>query len=268
MPFKIKNFLSFFKKKAELLYFLLKPIYEKSCRRRGRRYSRGLLEQIAITLYKLRFNLPVRALESLFGVDSVTISRIVLRVVKWMNQLNFKMPVENSDNNWIVDSTLLRTARQKSGSAFTGYKHFDGIKIQIVIDSTNKIIQAVSNPYPANWHDKRIFLAEWKKVSNKINRGFSILGDKAYVGLESYGVEVPKKRNELQYKANPALAQQGNRELSRKRVKVEHIFAWLKNFRIGFNNYYYSVDKIGKFVKSLINLYNCEQLIKLGELKI
>ena len=212
--------------------------------------------------------MPVRALESLFGVDSVTISRIVLRVVDWMNQLDLIIPQGKSEHPWIVDSTLLRTARQKSGSAFTGYKHFDGIKIQILIDSTNKIIQTVSNPYPANWHDKRIFLAEFGKLEKQIHEGLIILGDKAYVGLDKYGVEVPKKRNELQYKANPALAKQQNRELSRKRVMVEHIFAWLKNFRIGFNNYYYSVDKIGKFVKSLINLYNCEQLIKLGEIQI
>lgn len=83
-----------------------------------------------------------------------------------------------------------------------------------------------------------------------------ILGDKAYVGLRTYNVQTPLRRNELEYKQNKTIAKKSNSELSNKRVQVEHVFAHLKKYRILTNVYYYTKNKLDMFIRAICNLYN------------
>lgn len=59
------------------IYFFGKNIYKNQ---RGRKYQVSLLYQIVITIFKLKYNLADRVLESLLGIDNVTISRIINRI--------------------------------------------------------------------------------------------------------------------------------------------------------------------------------------------
>ncbi len=53
----------------------------------GRKCKVSLIEQIMITLFKLRYNLPDRIMEDLFKIDHVTISRVIIRISLYLSQL-------------------------------------------------------------------------------------------------------------------------------------------------------------------------------------
>jgi hypothetical protein len=59
------------------------------------------------------------------------------------------------------------------------------------------------------------------------------LGDKDYAGLYEYRVDIPAKR-----------------------IKIEQVFAYMKNFRILQRLNHYSIAKINIFFQSIANIYN------------
>ena len=83
----------------------------------------------------------------------------------------------------------------------------------------------------------------YRNLTNKIDKNLSILGDKAYLGLNKYNLAIPSKRNELEYKKKDKyLAKINNNKLSSKRIKIELVFAYLKNFRILQRLNYYKIE--------------------------
>ena len=92
------------------LYMIIKTEFKKKL---GRKCKVSLIEQIMITLFKLRYNLPDRILEDLFKIDHVTISRIIIRISLYMTKI--KINIKNRDNDYyIVDSTVLRIGKGKN----------------------------------------------------------------------------------------------------------------------------------------------------------
>ena len=83
-----------------------------------------------------------------------------------------------------------------------------------------------------------------------------IIGDKAYVGLESYLVITPFKHNEQRFKNNIQKAKSRNKRLSIERVRIEHVFGRLKTYCILAMPYYYAKSKLDVFVKAIGNIYN------------
>jgi len=101
----------------------------------------------------------------------------------------------------------------------------------MVVDDQRRVV-ATSVGYAGSIHDKQIWNREFAGLEHLL--GKPILGDKAYAGGAGEGSILfrPIKRNETAYKTEPIGAKAFNRELSRWRVTVEHVFAQLKNFRI------------------------------------
>ena len=62
------------------------------------------------------------------------------------------------------------------------------------------------------------------------------------------------KRNEKRFKIDPTKANHNNSLLNRKRVKIEHIFAQMKNYRIIRYVKYYTKPKIDFILSSIANI--------------
>ena len=162
----------------------------------------------------------------------------------------------NIDNEfYMVDSTTLRIGKDKTKNSYSGYKHHYGVKFQVIVDDKS-IIQNISKSYPSSIHNKKLFICEYKDLTNKIDKNLKILGDKGYAGLEEYQLTIPIKRNEREYKKDKTLAKMNNQLISRKRIKIEHVFAYMKNFRILQRLNYYKTTKIELFFNSIANIYN------------
>lgn len=239
-----------FKKNIYSIYLLIKHYFKN---KKGRKFKVNLIEQITITLFKLKYSLPDRILETLFNIDHVTISRLVNRISKFISEI--KVINDKEAEYYIVDTTTLRIGKGKCKESYSGYKHHHGIKFQVIVDNNSNIVE-VSNFYLSSVHDKKIFLKEYKVISEKIDKSLQILADKAYVGLEEFNVITPSKHNELRYRKDKALAKIENKDISTKRIKVEHNFAYLKKFRILNNNVHYSMHKIQTFFKAISNIFN------------
>ncbi len=80
--------------------------------------------------------------------------------------------------------------------------------------------------------------------------------------MNEYNVHIQIKRNEVKYKKNKELIKNNNRVLSSKRIKVEHVFAYIKSYRIMQRFNYYSKDKIDILFNAIANIYNLTLLLK------
>ena len=235
-----------------IVYGIYQFIKHKFKNKLGRKYKLSLVEQIVITLFKLKYNLPDRVLESLIDVDHVTISRAITRLVIYMSHI--KINHTNHENTYyIVDSTTVRIGRGKTKKDYSGYKHYHGLKYQVICNDNKEII-SVSQGYEASLHDKKLFEKEYENIVNKLTKNLPILGDKAYVGLEHKQILTSSKHNEKRYKVDPSQAKLNNKLLNKKRVKIEHIFAQMKNYRIIRQANYYAKHKLDFMVKSIANI--------------
>ena len=236
------------------IYAFCKSIYRNN---RGRKYKVSLLYQIIITIFKLKYNLPDRVLEKLLNIDHVTISRIVNRISIHLG--NLLLPnMDTKTNYYVVDTTTIRVGRGKKKETYSGYKNYHGLKYQVICDSESNIIE-VSKGYEASIHDKKIFLKEYKDIKDKLDQELEILGDKAYVGLGKENVKTSMKRNEIRYKKDKIKGKEKNKALNKKRVKIEHIFANIKNYRILRYGNYYSFDKINTIFKAICQIKMLEK---------
>jgi hypothetical protein len=130
----------------------------------------------------------------------------------------------------IVDTTCsrIRSTEQKD---YSGYKHHKNRKCQALVDDKRHIV-SVSDAYAGAVHDKVIWNREFAITKRLFDR--PTLGDKAYAGGKGENTILfrPVKRNETAYKDEKESSKAFNRELSKWRVTVEHVFAQLKNYRI------------------------------------
>lgn len=251
----LEDLTSLFKRQSLIIYMQLKPLFKHKL---GAPFKVPLTEQIILTLFKLKYNLPDRMLEHLFNIDHVTISRMILRISKAIADL--KLAINTKDSQYyIVDSTTIKIGKGSTNKTFTGYKHYHGVKYQIIINN-NLDICMVSDEYAASIHDKKIFDLEYAKLESKINKAVIILGDKAYMGLEKANVKTPIRRNSRYYKDHTRLAKLNNTAFSSKRVRIENLFAWLKHYRILKQSCYYAVSKVTIFFKAITNIYSLSRL--------
>ncbi len=262
----MKNFTHHHQKLIASLFFMLR---HKMKSRLGRKCSVNLTSQITIAVFKLHYNLPDRILEDIFKVDHVTIHRIFHRILKELGNLSQivgKAVASKPIEFYVTDSTTLPIGKGKNNKTFSGYKHHHSVKFQVFVDQ-HKLIHHVSSIHDASEHDKNIFEQEWQDVSQKIQTSLPILADKAYVGLTHFNVTTPVKRNEKTYKRDKLKTKEDNKVLSSKRIKVEHVFASLKSWRILKQLHFYSRKMIDMIFQGLVNIYNLNQLIKLNEVK-
>lgn len=219
-------------------------------RGRGRPPKHSLRIQIIAAILKLRINLTVRAIAALTGMPVATTARAIHRVIRWIADSGLG---QHSTQMLIVDTTSVRIASSDI-RAYSGHKHHRCAKVQVVA-TANGAITDVSDSYPGSMHDKRIWDAEASRLALV---DAVVLGDKAYAGGRGEGVTLfrPTKRNESTYLADKGAAKLRNRGISRVRVRIEHVFARLKCWRVIAGIFPYHWSTLGVVVKSLAVLHN------------
>jgi hypothetical protein len=85
-----------------------------------------------------------------------------------------------------------------------------------------------------------------------------VLADKAYAGGNGEGQHLlrPIKHNETAYKAKPDESREFNRKLSKLRVRIEHVFARLKTWRILSGLFQYKWQRLSEFVRVIAVIHN------------
>ncbi len=133
----------------------------------------------------------------------------------------------------VVDTTSVRVGTTDV-TWYSGHRKRHVAKVQALCDGRGGD-HSVSGTYPGSRHDKTI----WNLEFPNLPRCERILADKAYAGATGEGTLLfrPVRRNEAEWKADPEAAKEKNRQLSKRRVRIEHAFARLKTWRI-IHHYY------------------------------
>ena len=191
-------------------------------------------------------------MEVCFGVAFVTIQRYTNRICELLADLAL---FRRAQQHWlIVDSTSTRV-RSTELKDYSGYKHHKNHKVQLIVNDIGQIA-ALSKSYSGSVHDKTI----WNQEFALTKRLFvaPVLADKAYIGAKGENTCLlrPVKHNERQYKERNEESKAFNRELSKIRVKIEHVFAQLKAFKLFANTFALDKKRLSTCYRAVAVAYN------------
>ncbi len=221
---------------------------------RGAPLRRSVRTILVAALVKLRGNDAYRTLAIHLKIPHVTLHRYTLRICALLAGRSLR-PEGLTGHGWlIVDSTCSRV-RSMEQADYSGYKHHRSRKVQVIVDDLWRIVD-VSKAYSGAVHDKVIWNRESGRVRASLDR--PTLGDKAYAGGEGEGTILfrPIKRNETAYKADVDGCKTANRQLSKVRVKVEHVFARLKTFRVLQGLFVFRPERYAMVFHAVAVIYN------------
>ena len=161
------------------------------------------------------------------------------------------MLTENDLQLLIVDATEQRIERPKNQrDYYSGKKHTHTIKTKIVTDAKGRILR-VSKPYEGRVHDFEIRKTEGPLFA------VPILADSGYQGLQNEhaaGVILPKKKPKNGSLSDAERAE--NKQLSRRRIVVEHVFAHLKKWQILATRYRGLLHDYAQIFQTIAGLHN------------
>jgi hypothetical protein len=241
----------------------LRPLWDEkvlnSYKRPGRDFKLPLEDMVLATLLYYRSYSTQLFVGFLFGLDDSRICRLIRRLEPLLAEV-FALPKrkklsQEEISSLLLDATEQPIERPKQGQKafYSGKKKRHTLKTEIRVTPRGKIVH-VSKTRPGSMHD----FALHKKEPPLPKRSRAYV-DSGYQGLDKIHLET-----ELPFKAskNKPLDKEEkdyNRALSRIRVKVEHVFAQIKTFKIVSEKYRnkrkrYSVKFM--IVAGIVNLKN------------
>lgn len=216
----------------------VRPLWKKrrdNFEKGGRKYNlRGIENHLLAMLLYCRCYVTYEFLSFFFDSDETTVMRAVKRTEKIAAQvihIEKKRELTREDAEYlIIDATEQPVRRPKKGQKkyYSGKKRKHTLGTRLVVGPVGRIF-SVSAAYPGNVHDFRIYKEQ--KGRDRFH-GIPKKADGGYQGIAAYGrpAEIPfkKPRN-----GEPTAEQRAyNRDLSRKRIKVENVIRELKIFKI------------------------------------
>lgn len=224
-------------------------------KRAGAPYRHSIRTMLVAALVKLRSGSAYRTISVHLGIPFVTLYRMTNLVCGILAKHPLFRP---KDHDWLIVDVTCSRVRSTDTDDYSGYKHHRNRKVQVVVDN-NRHIVAVSPAYSGKVHDKTIWNKEIGAVAPLLDR--PTLADKAYAGAKSENVILfrPFKRNEKPYKTDRDGCKSYNRELSKIRVTVEHVFAQIKAYRIMRDIFPLRKDRYATVFRAIALIHNVNQ---------
>ena len=216
----------------------VRPLWKKrrdNFEKGGRKYNlRGIENHLLAMLLYYRCYVTYEFLSFFFDSDETTVMRTVKRTEKIAVQvihIEKKRELTREDAEYlIIDATEQPVQRPKKGQKkyYSGKKRKHTLGTQLVVGPVGRIF-SVSAAYPGSVHDFRIYKEQ--KGRDRFH-GIPKKADGGYQGIAAYDrlAEIPFKKP----RNGELTAEQRayNRDLSRKRIKVENVIREVKIFKI------------------------------------
>lgn len=250
------------------LHYQLIPIYKAtetkrfSLRSRQRRIGGGrkkelhLEDQLLLVLIYYRYYVSQSFLGLLFNLHNSNVSRRIRYIEPQLAKI-FKIPTrkieaeltEEQITACFIDATEQQINRPKKDQKhyYSGKKKKHTLKNQIVIDNKSKI-RSVSKSVEGKKHDKKLY--DESRVYTKEKSNFK--GDLGYYGSER--ITVPNKKPKKQELTKEE--KDFNKQFSKERIKVEHVFGKMKVFQILSQRFRNPRAKHALIFKNIAGLYN------------
>lgn len=247
------------------IYHQLTPLYNASEHKRLRRDNRQraigggnkfkleLEDRLLMLLMYYRLYVTHAFLGFIFGIDDSNVGRNINPLQPMLAKI-FCIPerkVKMSEEEILeifIDATEQQINRPKKGQRkwYSGKKKKHTIKHQIIVSRTGRI-KAVGNSATGKTHDKKDYR----------NKKFIIppkLRTKGDLGYQGTSIEVPikKKKNQKLTKEQKAF----NRQHSRERIVVEHVFAKMKIFKVLSERFRNPLKSHNLIFKNIAGIHN------------
>lgn len=241
----------------------------KYVRNDGRQRKVFACQKFLMTLIYLRQNVNHTVVGQMFGVSADTSENVFHEVIpilqrtfpsqKWEAEKKWRKGEKWSPNEvdyLIIDSFETPIKRssinEKQRKKYSGKKKMHTLKSQLITDQNGEIIQ-IDAGFDGPKSDIEIYRDTKLK---KEWLGKPKLGDKAYVGED---IETPKKKpkgGEL-----TEAEREQNRELSAKRIRVEHGVRKVKTFKILRQDYRLGVWMYPKIAETVVGLIQYSRIV-------
>ena len=253
------------------LYKELLPLYEESEKKRlkkpkrqrqpggGRKKELVLEDQLMMLLMYYRLYVSQEFLGILFNLHNCNVSRQINYLQVLLAKI-FKIPtrkiklseVELTESELIelfVDATEQQIHRPKHSQKdyYSGKKKKHTLKNQIVTDSKGKI-RSVTKSIPGKKHDKKLF----DETKLKLPKQVDLTGDLGYYGVNQMNLPHKKPKG----KELTQIEKQFNKELSKRRITIEHTFGKMKIYQILSQSFRNPLSKHTIIFKNIAGLHN------------
>lgn len=248
---------------------MLKILKEFEIKKRlhgGRKNKLLLEERILMTLEYWREYRTYFHIADSYGISEST----CFRNIKWIEdnllkhrdfqQINGQKSLLNDnlkDKTIIIDVTesAIQRPKKRQKQYYSGKKKKHTIKVQLIIEKDNKKIISSYFSCGKN-HDFKIL----KDSKAKFLSQTTILVDLGYQGIQNIHTNTliakrKSKKNKLTKKEK-----KNNKLISKMRVSIEHVFAWLKRFKIISEKYRNRRKRFSLRFNLIASIYNLQLL--------
>lgn len=206
-----------------------------------------------------------------WGINESTAYRIVRKVENILIKSGlFNLPGKkallesNSEIEVIVvdvSEQEIERPKKKQKSYYSGKQGYHTLKSQVVADLAQrarcdqKSEQVICvRCEKGRVHDFRL----WKESKIRLNKEIEILGDKGYQGIQKIhqNSQIPHKKKKKEKLSKEQ--KKANRQLSQRRIVIEHIHRRLKIFRILSSRYRNRRRRFGLRLNLIAGIYNYE----------
>ena len=147
--------------------------------------------------------------------------------------------------------------QKKQKRFYSGKKKRHTIKAQLIVHYNS--LQILSTAFcQGKVHDFQLF----KKYRNKLKEHVFLLVDKGYQGLRRLNIPYLMPFKASKKRPLAALQKWVNREISRRRIRIEHVIGKLKRFRILAERYLNRRKRMGLRFNLIAAIYNMELVKK------
>ena len=218
----------------------------------GTQYKLSVAQALFILLLYYRTYTSHIFIGMIAGIHDSNVCRYFRRIQPLLAQI-FRIPerklkiTEDEILELIVDATEQESQKRK-GSGYSGKKKKNTVKTQIMVTHDGKI-KSVSKSVIGNMHDKRLYDNTGAYTTTKVTRK----GDLAYIGT-SCQTPIKKKKNTPLTEYQKSF----NKQFSRSRITVEHVFAHLKKFNILNHKFRNSISTYNLIFKNIAGIRNLQ----------
>ena len=187
--------------------------------RRGRPWSCSLRRRVLITCTALRTNLTIRELAACFAISKSAAHRIVSSMTSRLAALG-EAPQRDRRESWVVDGTLIPTRDHRAAARSKNYRW--SCNAQILVRRRDLYVVATSAGGPGNRNDPIHYRGS--PIEKLCLWHGRVLADGGYRGVPE--LVTPR------FRRNRILRDRRWRSHRKRRARVEHAIARLKNWRI------------------------------------
>jgi hypothetical protein len=187
---------------------------------RGHPWSCSLAQRILIACTALRTNLTIRELAASFAISKSSVHRIVSTMTPRLAALAAQNLPKDRRESWVVDGTLIPTRDHRRAARSKNYRW--SCNAQVLIRRRDLRIVTTAAGGPGNRNDPVHYRGS--NIEEHCKQHGRVLADGAYRGIPELVTPV--------FRGNRILRDRAWRRHRRRRARVEHAIARLKNWRI------------------------------------